>query len=88
MVRCTHKCSDIVEQCEDSSSEEIFVAPPRRLATRRPQNNMGDDDHMNSRTNQTMMYARGEKDSGGSCPGSLDDCIEACPATPVGEYSS
>ena len=26
MVRCTHKCSDIVERCEDSSSEEIVVA--------------------------------------------------------------
>ena len=87
VVRCTLKCSDIVERCGDFSSEEIFVAPPRRQATRRPQNNMRDDDHMNTRTNQTM-YTRGGRDSRGSCPGSLDDCIETCPATPVGGHSS
>ena len=48
---------------------------------------MADDDHMNVRTNASM-YTRGGGDSkgsggsGGSCV--LDNCIEACPVTPVG----
>ena len=64
--------------CRVSSSEEIFVAPPRRQGTRRPQNNMGDDDHMNTKTNQSM-YTRGGS-GGQQCPGSLDDCVALCPS--------
>ena len=60
----------------------------RRTTTRRPQN-MSDEDHMNTR-NQSMMYTQGGKTGGSSrpCPGSLDNCIDACPASPVSGHSS
>ena len=59
----------------------------RRTTTRRPQN-MSDEDHMNTR-NQTMYHTQKDsKGSQGACPGSLDNCIAACPASPVGGHSS
>ena len=102
VVRCAYKCSDIVEKCEDNSSEEEGRATTRRTTTRRtstrrtttrrtttrrPQN-MSDEDHMNTR-NQTMYHTQKDsKGSQGACPGSLDNCIAACPASPVGGHSS
>ena len=102
VVRCAYKCSDIVEKCEDNSSEEEGRATTRRTTTRRtstrrtttrrtttrrPQN-MSDEDHMNPR-NQTMYHTQKDsKGSQGACPGSLDNCIAACPASPVGGHSS
>ena len=99
VLRCAPMMCNLLEgvSCRDSSSEETIVAPPRRQArrtttrrttTRRPLN-MGDDDHMNTR-NQSMMYTQGGKTGGSSrpCPGSLDNCIDACPASPVSGHSS
>ena len=73
----SHRDGNPFEQCRDSESvesEEIVVdvgAPGRgkrvRQTTRRPRT-MGDDDHMNTRRNQTMMYTR--RGSGGSAGGS------------------
>ena len=85
-----YQCSDLVHCSKDDSSEEstedpivdvgVSVVGPGngkgRQPTRRPRN-MEDDDHMNTRTNQSMLYAqgmRGSEGSGGSegsCPGSL-----------------
>ena len=49
---------------------------------------MSDEDHMNTR-NQTMYHTQKDsKGSQGACPGSLDNCIAACPASPVGGHSS
>ena len=69
----TMQCSDCTEKCRDSSSEEsqeinVDVAPPRRQpTTRKPQD-------------MDKYYTK--KASGGSkgCPGSLDDCMAACPS--------
>ena len=70
-------CSDVTEKCRDSSSKEqinVDVAPPRRQpTTRRP-------------PNMDMYYTKkGPGGSGGSkgCPGSLDDCMGACPSNNV-----
>ena len=85
-----YQCSDLVHCSKDDSSEEstedpivdvgVSVVGPGngkgRQPTRRPRN-MEDDDHMNTRTNQSMLYAqgmRGSEGSGGSegsRPGSL-----------------
>ena len=45
------------------------------------------EDHVNT-GNQSMMHARGASGGSGPCPGSLDNCIAACPASPVGGHSS
>ena len=56
MFRCHHACSDVVARCEDSSEEE---------KTRTP-HTMDDENHENTRTNQSIMYTRGGKNSKGS----------------------
>ena len=69
----TMQCSDCTEKCRDSTSEEsqeinVDVAPPsRQPTTRKPQD-------------MDKYYTK--KVSGGSkgCPGSLDDCMAACPS--------
>ena len=80
---------------ESVESEEIVAdvgAPGRgkrvRQTTRRPRT-MEDDDQMNTRRNQSMMnYTRrgsggsaGGSGGSGGCPGSLEDCIAACPSS-------
>ena len=101
-----YHCSDLVHCSKDDSSEEstedpivdvgVSVVGPGngkgRQPTRRPRN-MEDDDHMNTRTNQSMLYAqgmRGSEGSGGSegsCPGSLEECIGACPTKVARVYT-
>ena len=67
------RCSDLLDECKDLSSEEITAdagSPGKdRQTTRRPHTS-------------TMMYTQGGrgKDSGGSCPGSLEDCVALCPS--------
>ena len=85
--------SAVVHCFKDDSSEEstedpivdvgVSVVGPGngkgRQPTRRPRN-------MNTSRNQTMMnYTRrgsgGSAGGSGGCPGSLEDCIAACPST-------
>ena len=67
------RCSDLLDECKDLSSEEITAdagSPGKdRQTTRRPHTS-------------TMMYTQGGKgkNSGGSCPGSLEDCVALCPS--------
>ena len=49
---------------------------------------MDDENHVITR-NQSMYHTQKDsKGSQGACPGSLDNCIAACPASPVGGHSS
>ena len=96
VASCSVKtCSDLVSCPTDDSSEESTEGPivdvgvgvpgrrkgKGRKPTRRPRN-MGDEDHMNIKTNPMMTYTKRGISSGGSgrpCPGSLEGCIVACP---------
>ena len=60
----------------------------KRTTTRQARHNMGDESTI--RTTPAMVYVRGGaggKASKGSCPGSLEDCIEACPSKVARVYT-
>ena len=71
-----------LEECGVPDVEEDITS---RGTTIRPRT-MGEDDHMNTSTDSSMLVGGGDSEgsggSGGSCV--LDDCIAACPVTPVG----
>ena len=73
------KLGEKLEECGVPEVEED-------ITTIRPRT-MGEDDHMNTSTDSSMLVGGGDSKgdsggSGGSCV--LDNCIEACPITPVG----
>ena len=89
------RCSDLVSSCSlDDFSEEstestedpiVDVGRPGRRGRgrqpRRPRN-------MNTRRNQTMMnYTRRGSGGSGGCPGSLEDCVAACPTKVARVYT-
>ena len=79
------ECSSLHEsKCADDSSEESREGPIVDVNVGRPGGRRGKG--MNTRRNQSMMnYTRrgsgGSAGGSGGCPGSLEDCIAACPST-------
>ena len=79
------ECSSLHEsKCADDSSEESREGPIVDVNVGRPGGRRGKG--MNTRRNQSMMnYTRrgsgGSAGGSGGCPGSLEDCIAACPSS-------
>ena len=82
------RCSDLVTCSEDNSSEESTEDPIVDVNVGRPGRRRRGRG-MNTRRNQTMMNytRRGSGGSGGSCPGSLEDCVAACPTKVARVYT-
>ena len=79
------RCSDLVTCSQDDSSEESTEDPIVDVNVGRPERRRRGRG-MNTRRNQSMKYytrrgSGGSAGGSGGCPGSLEDCIAACPSS-------
>ena len=85
------ECSSIVPKCADDSSEESTEGPIVDVNVGRPGRRRRGRG-MNTRRNQSMKYytrrgSGGSAGGSGGCPGSLEDCVAACPTKVARVYT-
>ena len=90
---CNHvgtRCSDLVSCSQDDSSEESTEDPIVDVNVGRPGRRRRGRG-MNTRRPRMMNYTRrgsgGSAGGSGGCPGSLEDCVAACPSRVARVYT-